>query len=198
MATKAAPLDHTKELGPDKQDPRSGPKSWPCYGQHVSLERGSNGFAQWRHCKTCGLRVTYIPRVGYQAKYQHLDYQLMGQVMDQLKKHLEPLDRKPTRAMVELMQDLLMSKNRIRNHELQLKALQDHCVMLQNKFEGLLNVKTSPSNETHRQRDIDVVWETLSPQEKTDLLKLAQARTTVVEIPDNDVELVEAVKTERP
>ena len=64
----APPFDYEKETGVSKDDPRSEKTQWPCYGKHIESPQSSNGFAGWKSCVVCGMRVSYVPRQGYHGK----------------------------------------------------------------------------------------------------------------------------------
>ncbi|CAK9012642.1 Retrovirus-related Pol polyprotein from transposon RE1 (Retro element 1) (AtRE1) [Includes: Protease RE1 [Durusdinium trenchii] len=66
--------DFARKEGPDPRDPRF--KGGPCKGQHVEAPfgrgspSGKNGWAMWKTCQNCMLRLEYIPAYGAHAKYR--------------------------------------------------------------------------------------------------------------------------------
>ena len=65
---KAMPLDHSRVVEADPRDPRFA--GAPCFSRHQpepmgkGSRSGSNQHGQWIHCKECGIRLSYTPRVG--------------------------------------------------------------------------------------------------------------------------------------
>ena len=85
--------DFARKEGPNEKDPRF--LGGPCQGQHSSApmgrgsKSGKNGWALWRTCQTCGLRLEYIPAFGATGKHRSAG-PLGADVKDQLKeKHNE-------------------------------------------------------------------------------------------------------------
>ena len=148
-----APLDHSKEKLADPRDPRSCSKSWPCYGKHESWEEKSNGYAQWKTCEVCALRLSYVPRLGYHGKNAvSSDPSTVTKAMDMLKKDLTPLQKLPNKKLVETAIEVMETMDRISNHKIQLKAMELHQLSLQQSYLALMNgdpvpSKSSPSSE---------------------------------------------------
>jgi hypothetical protein len=53
-------LDPDRKMGPDLEDPRYLGRG-PCGPDHHEYTVGKNGWAVWKTCSRCGLRVEYVP-----------------------------------------------------------------------------------------------------------------------------------------
>ena len=60
--------DFDRQVGPDPRDSRT--QGFPCYGNHQPMPEGRgslsgrNGFAKWKVCEICRLRLEYTPTFG--------------------------------------------------------------------------------------------------------------------------------------
>ncbi|CAK9003417.1 unnamed protein product, partial [Durusdinium trenchii] len=91
--------DFARKEGPDPRDPRF--KGGPCKGQHVEAPfgrgspSGKNGWAMWKTCQNCMLRLEYIPAYGAHAKYRSAG-PLSTDTKDQLIEKANEIEKDPS------------------------------------------------------------------------------------------------------
>ncbi|CAK9003098.1 Gag-Pol polyprotein, partial [Durusdinium trenchii] len=91
--------DFARKEGPDPRDPRF--KGGPCKGQHVEAPfgrgspSGKNGWAMWKTCQNCMLRLEYTPAYGAHAKYRSAG-PLSTDTKDQLIEKANEIEKDPS------------------------------------------------------------------------------------------------------
>ncbi|CAL1159019.1 unnamed protein product [Cladocopium goreaui] len=183
-----APLDHSREIVVDPRDIRSQTTSWPCFGKHVSSNPKSNGYGQWRTCEICGVRLSYVPREGYQGKSAaQACHKTVELAMKQLRQDLEPCGRFPTMDLVETMIQIITDESKIVATESTLKRLKSHVDTLKQTYADQMKSDTqAPKGSSTSPTD---VWRFLSEQEKSKLMEIAMERHKEEELMKSDPEL---------
>ena len=72
------PLDHTRIMDMNANDPRVAPEQWPCYGNHVAMKPHSNAHGEWVHCAVCNLRLRYNTEEGEPKQFNQGGESLHG------------------------------------------------------------------------------------------------------------------------
>lgn len=107
-------LDVDRRMTVDLRDPRSKAANWPCYAHHEPGNAQSNKFGQWFNCRVCGLRLSYVPKVGSPAT--HTATANPGNVTKALNelKDLLPEEFKPTEDMVKAAIEMVVAQERLK------------------------------------------------------------------------------------
>ncbi|CAL1139358.1 unnamed protein product [Cladocopium goreaui] len=168
-------LEQDCHSAPSEGDIRSQTTSWPCFGKHVSSNPKSNGYGQWRTCEICGVRLSYVPRAGYQGKSAaQACHKTVELAMKQLRQDLEPCGRFPTMDLVETMIQIITDESKIVATESTLKRLRSHVDTLKQTYADQMKSDTqAPKGSSTSPTD---VWRFLSEQEKSKLMEIAMER----------------------
>ena len=192
---KAPELNWDHAIPMDPRDPRALPDAWPCFNRHNESVKGSNKFAAWFHCGTCGIRTNYVPRKGSPSTHQQsFDFKRVERALNMLQKDLKggrPNMKLVTAAInhvthLEIYQDMLQEPRPSsppgteRSKTPMTPGMGSHQAMptAYSPPQSTWTKISTPPSET-RELPEQPLWTLLTPQEMEEIRKRAAAQTEV-------------------
>lgn len=208
-------LDSSRQMVMDPRDPRSKTSQWPCFGNHSESNFMSNKWGAWKTCRTCGIRVIYVPKQGAPASdTKQVNGPMMLQALEELQ-NLLPQGMAPDENLVKTMMEKVIAETRMKTllqeYEKQWSMAQEKIVKAKlavkppargsnsSAAEGYPKMAPmSPSRSTtsweqipspqseEKSKGVDM-WELLTEEERQQIFQRVQSRLPPA--PQSDVEL---------
>ena len=112
-----------------------------CFSKHSSFVTGSNAHGTWQHCGVCGIRVSYILRMGSSGRSVQRDHpKTVENAMKQVEIDLRPQGRVPEKALVDLMINIVDTHQRVAGLKTQLMQMEENQLLLEARYQRELKM----------------------------------------------------------